>query len=180
VCSWRNLRLAHQRAARGKRGRHAAAAYEYNLADRLIELRQELLDKSYRPGAYSSFYIHEPKRRLISAAPFRDRVVHHALCNVISSARSPRLRGRCGREGAGVWSAYRSPPRTGAWSDVEMADSPVSGRVGGCARSVSSARSPRPRGRCEREGAGVWSAYRSPPRTGAWSGVIRDTRRGSR
>jgi retron-type reverse transcriptase len=38
---------------------------------------------SYRPGPYTSFYIHEPKRRLISAAPFRDRVAHHALCNVI-------------------------------------------------------------------------------------------------
>jgi hypothetical protein len=37
----------------------------------------------YRPGSYESFFIHEPKRRLISAAPFRDRVVHHALCNVV-------------------------------------------------------------------------------------------------
>jgi retron-type reverse transcriptase len=38
---------------------------------------------SARPRPYTSFYIHEPKRRLISAAPFRDRVVHHALCNLI-------------------------------------------------------------------------------------------------
>lgn len=38
---------------------------------------------TYRPGAYKHFYIHEPKRRQISAAPFRDRVVHHALCNII-------------------------------------------------------------------------------------------------
>jgi len=45
-------------------------------------LQQELVDKTYRPGRYSSFYIHEPKQRLISAAPFRDRVVHHALCNL--------------------------------------------------------------------------------------------------
>ncbi|MCL4299466.1 MAG: reverse transcriptase/maturase family protein [Anaerolineae bacterium] len=42
-----------------------------------------MLAQSYRPGPYASFYIHEPKRRLISAAPFRDRVVHHALCNLI-------------------------------------------------------------------------------------------------
>ncbi len=42
-----------------------------------------MLDGSYKPGAYRSFYIRDPKRRLISAAPFRDRVVHHALCNVI-------------------------------------------------------------------------------------------------
>jgi hypothetical protein len=41
------------------------------------------VDRSYRPGAYTSFWIHEPKRRLISAAPFRDRIVHHALCNLI-------------------------------------------------------------------------------------------------
>jgi hypothetical protein len=39
--------------------------------------------EQYRPGPYHSFYIHDPKRRLISAAPFRDRVVHHALINVI-------------------------------------------------------------------------------------------------
>lgn len=48
-----------------------------------MELAFVLLAKSYQPGPYASFYIHEPKRRLISAAPFRDRVVHHALCNVI-------------------------------------------------------------------------------------------------
>jgi RNA-directed DNA polymerase len=42
-----------------------------------------LAEKSYTPGPYHSFYIHEPKYRLISAAPFRDRLAHHALCNVI-------------------------------------------------------------------------------------------------
>jgi len=83
VCSWGNLRLAHRKASKGKRGRLAAAAFEYNLADNLLALREELLARSYRPGAYYSFFIHDPKRRLISAAPFRDRVVHHALCNVI-------------------------------------------------------------------------------------------------
>ena len=88
ICNWGNLMWAHQKAARGKRGRHAAAAFEYNLADHLFELHEELLDKSYRPGAYNSFYIpqvrtfrHEPKRRLISAA-WRERTDltwHHIL-----------------------------------------------------------------------------------------------------
>ncbi len=59
------------------------AGFEYHLEDNLLELQQELQDSTYRPGAYTSFHIHEPKRRLISAAPFRDRVVHHALCNLI-------------------------------------------------------------------------------------------------
>jgi len=83
ICSWRNLQLAHQKAARGKRGKAAVAAFEYNLADHLLELQYELVAQTYQPGPYDSFIIHEPKRRLISAAPFRDRVVHHALCNGI-------------------------------------------------------------------------------------------------
>ncbi len=83
VWRWENLRLAHHKAARGKRGRGAAAAFEYNLTDHLLDLQHELRDQTYRPGAYRSFHIHKPKKRLISAAPFRDRVAHHALCNVI-------------------------------------------------------------------------------------------------
>jgi len=53
------------------------------VADKLVALQDELARKTYRPGAYVNFRIHEPKQRLISAAPFRDRVVHHALCNLI-------------------------------------------------------------------------------------------------
>jgi retron-type reverse transcriptase len=83
ICSWDNLLLAHRRASRGKRGKAAAATFEHRLEDNLVVLQQELQTRTYRPGHYSSFHIHEPKRRLISAAPFRDRVVHHALCNVI-------------------------------------------------------------------------------------------------
>jgi retron-type reverse transcriptase len=83
VCDWNNLYWAWCKARRGKRGHAPAATFEFDLEGNLCRLQRELESKSYRPGAYSSFYIHEPKRRLISAAPFRDRVVHHALCNVI-------------------------------------------------------------------------------------------------
>ncbi len=82
LCDWENLRLAYQNASRGKRGRGATAEFESLLADNLLELEQELREQTYQPGAYTSFYIHEPKKRLISAAPFRDRVVHHDLCSV--------------------------------------------------------------------------------------------------
>ena len=82
LVEWENLWLAHQNAARGKRGLAPAAEFESLLADRLLEIQDELETKTYRPGEYHSFYIHEPKKRLISAAPFRDRVVHHALCNI--------------------------------------------------------------------------------------------------
>lgn len=91
---WRSLFLAapgcpgrvhiNGRAARARpRGQPNVAAFEHRLEENLCQLQAELVTHSYRPGAYHSFYIHEPKRRLISAAPFRDRVVHHALCNLI-------------------------------------------------------------------------------------------------
>ena len=83
LISWNNLLLAFHKAAKGKRGQANVAAFEHDLEPNLIQLQNELAAFSYRPSSYASFYIHEPKRRLISAAPFRDRVVHHALCNLI-------------------------------------------------------------------------------------------------
>ncbi|RIK24998.1 MAG: RNA-dependent DNA polymerase, partial [Chloroflexi bacterium] len=83
VHDWENLLLTWRKARKGKRGRPPAATFEQNAAEHLLDLQHELATRRYRPGAYVSFTIHEPKRRLISAAPFRDRVVHHALCNVI-------------------------------------------------------------------------------------------------
>jgi RNA-directed DNA polymerase len=83
IYDWDNLLLAYRKASKGKRGNPAVAAFEYRLEDNLICLREELVTRTYQPSPYHSFYIHEPKRRLISAAPFKDRVAHHALCNVI-------------------------------------------------------------------------------------------------
>ena len=83
LCSWENLWSAWRHASKGKRGKNAAASFEYRLEDNLYNLQQDLIHQHYQPGEYSSFYIHEPKHRLISAAPFRDRVVHHALCQII-------------------------------------------------------------------------------------------------
>ena len=85
LVTWENLTRAYRNASRGKRGRSATAAFEYDLADQLLQLETELKEHAYQPGDYHSFYIHEPKKRLISAAPFPDRVVHHALCNVTTS-----------------------------------------------------------------------------------------------
>jgi retron-type reverse transcriptase len=83
IHTWPNLLLAYRRASKGKRGQGNVAAFEHRLEDNLLLLQAELAGRTYQPGPYTSFFTHEPKRRLISAAPFRDRVVHHALCNVI-------------------------------------------------------------------------------------------------
>ena len=83
ITDFENLRLAFKHAARGKRSHPDVAAFEYDLERNLCDLRAELLSHTYTPGAYYHFHIHDPKPRLISAAPFRDRVAHHALCQVI-------------------------------------------------------------------------------------------------
>ncbi len=83
LCTWDNLWLAYRKAAKGKRGGLPAATFEHQVADKLVQLQDDLRQKTYRPGDYHHFFIHEPKRRKISAAPFRDRVVHHALCSLI-------------------------------------------------------------------------------------------------
>lgn len=83
VYDWSNLTAAALQAARGKRARAAVARFELLWADNLLALQDELRLGTYLPGDYTHFTIHEPKRRKISAAPFRDRVVHHALCRVI-------------------------------------------------------------------------------------------------
>ncbi len=83
VCDFTNLYYAYRAAARGKRGRPDVAAFDFDLESNLLRLREELLDRTYRPGSYRHFTIFTPKRRKISAAPFRDRVVHHALVRII-------------------------------------------------------------------------------------------------
>jgi len=78
-----NLWMAFDQASSGKRSRPSAAKFEYHLEQELVALQTELREERYQLGGYRSFTVQDPKRRRISAAPFRDRVVHHALMNVI-------------------------------------------------------------------------------------------------
>ncbi len=78
-----NLLQAARRAAAGKRQRPDVAQFLMNLETELFRLQRELADSSYQPGPYRTFPVTDPKPRLISAAPFRDRVVHHALTQVL-------------------------------------------------------------------------------------------------
>lgn len=83
LVSFENLLGAAQAARRGKRFKSNVARFDFDVEQELLALRQELLTQTYRPGPYRTFTIREPKARLISAAPYRDRVLHHALCRVI-------------------------------------------------------------------------------------------------
>ncbi|BAZ67993.1 RNA-directed DNA polymerase [Fischerella sp. NIES-4106] len=83
ITDFANLVLAAHQAQKGKRFREKILKFNYNLEAKLAKIKSELESKTYHPGRYKTFEICEPKPRLISAAPYRDRVVHHALCNII-------------------------------------------------------------------------------------------------
>lgn len=83
IVTFENLLDAARKAQRGKRFRPNVLDFNFHLEEELERLQTELGDRTYLPGEYKTFRIFDPKPRLISAAPYRDRVVHHALCNVI-------------------------------------------------------------------------------------------------
>ena len=91
LVSFPNFLLAARRAAAGKRSRPDVAQFLLGLESELVQLRREVADGSYRPGEYRTFEIRDPKPRQISAAPFRDRVVHHALTQVLEPVFEPRF-----------------------------------------------------------------------------------------
>jgi len=84
-----NLIDAYRKARRGKRDRDYVFAFDRKREENLVALRDALAAGTYRPGDYHNFHIYEPKRRLVSAAPFPDRIVHHAIINVIEPIFDP-------------------------------------------------------------------------------------------
>ena len=78
-----NLWLAAHKAWRGKKDKPRIAAFYFNVEEELLRLQQELITKNYTPQPFRTFMVFEPKRREIAAADFRDRVVHHAICNIL-------------------------------------------------------------------------------------------------
>jgi retron-type reverse transcriptase len=84
ITDYSNILLAARKAQKGKRFKENVLNFNYNLEQELQKIKEELESKTYQPGTYKTFEIYQPKRRTISAAPYRDRVIHHALCNIIS------------------------------------------------------------------------------------------------
>ena len=83
IASFAALHEATRRAVRGKRAKPGAAAFMARLESQLLRLERTLQAGTWRPGRYVEIAIRDPKPRLVSAAPFADRVVHHALSAVI-------------------------------------------------------------------------------------------------
>lgn len=79
-----NLKAAWLRVRRNHARSEEVNAFAVGLDEQLSRLRAELQTGAYRPSGYRQFKIWDPKPRIISCAPVRDRVVHHALCAVIA------------------------------------------------------------------------------------------------
>lgn len=109
LTSFENLLLAFGKARQRKRARPDVQRFEFDLERELLDLQDELRSKSYRPGEFREFILYERKPRSICVAPFRDRVVHHALMNqlepVLEGALAPYTYA-C-RKGRGVHRAVR-------------------------------------------------------------------------
>ncbi|MEO6038237.1 MAG: reverse transcriptase domain-containing protein [Saprospiraceae bacterium] len=82
-CSHANLLAAYRQARRGTRKNPETLAFFFHAEGELLQLRHELITGTWQPLPYRYFDIFDPKHRTISVAAFRDRVVHHALVNVL-------------------------------------------------------------------------------------------------
>ena len=83
IIAFDNLHSAALKAQKNKRQKHEVAAFFANLEENLIELQNQLIWQQYQTGVYRNFYVYEPKKRLVAALPFKDRVVQHAIVSVI-------------------------------------------------------------------------------------------------
>lgn len=107
ICDPENLRLAYYKARKGKQVKVSVLKYTEQLDENLYELRTKLLNGTFTPGTYNYFRIYDPKERLICAADFEERIVHHAIMNICKPyfERNLIYDTYATREGKGVYAA---------------------------------------------------------------------------
>jgi len=84
LCSFKNLCLAFEKCRKRKRCKPGVPEFEFNLEKEIFEIQEELELFSFKPQPPKVFLVCDPKRRVIHAASFKERVIHHALCNIIN------------------------------------------------------------------------------------------------
>lgn len=83
IYSTNNIVLAYKKARKGKTKKNYVKKFEENFHYNIKTLHLELKNKEYAPKPLKSFILRDPKTRKISKSHFRDRIVHHALCNIL-------------------------------------------------------------------------------------------------
>lgn len=80
-----NLYLAYSKAKTGKSKSKGVIQFESDLDNNILQIQKELIEQTYITSEYNVFTICDPKERTIYSLPFRDRVVQHAIMNIIES-----------------------------------------------------------------------------------------------
>lgn len=111
IVEMKNLELAWFKAQKGKADREAVISYGRQLRKNLQQLQQQILTGQIETGNYRYFTIFDPKKRLICAAPFSQRVLHHALMNICH----PHF------EKVQIFDSYASRPKKGTYAALEHA-----------------------------------------------------------
>ncbi len=84
IISLDNLRLADEKARRGKQNTYGVRMHDKNRERNILALHDTLLQKTYKTSKYDVFSVHEPKERIIYRLPYYpDRIVHHAIMNIL-------------------------------------------------------------------------------------------------
>lgn len=84
VISLENLRLADEKARKGKLRSYGVMVHDKRREANLIALHESLKNGTFRTSKYHVFTIYEPKERLIFRLPyFPDRILHHAIMNIL-------------------------------------------------------------------------------------------------
>lgn len=84
ICNIDNLMLADSKARKGKSKQYGVKIHDRNREDNILKLHHMLLDKTYTTSEYTIFKIKDPKERIVYRLPyFPDRIVHHAIMNVM-------------------------------------------------------------------------------------------------
>lgn len=79
IYDFENLYKAWEEARKGKRYRDDVLIFNRNFEEHLINIQNELIYGTYEVGKYHTFYVYEPKKRLIMSLPFKDRIVQWAI-----------------------------------------------------------------------------------------------------
>lgn len=80
-----NLYLAYSKAKQGKSKSYGVIQFEKELDRNILQIQKELMNEAYITSNYSVFVIHDPKERTIYRLPFKDRVVQHAIMNILEN-----------------------------------------------------------------------------------------------
>jgi len=83
IISVDNLLLAWQEFLRGKRNKKDVQEFQFSLMDNILQLHEDLKNKTYKHGGYQQSKINDPKSRTIHKANVRDRLLHHAVYRML-------------------------------------------------------------------------------------------------